>query len=351
MFNLYVASFMKHFRILIPFLLAFVILFASCRNTPKNQLSNEEKQRIENLNIKISRFEKDLFAVKIDSIAAYLPKLEKKYGEFFSIYNYKVIQLGSIKNPEYPDELKRFITDYYMNLDYQKVMEVYPDISDIEQGLTKAFKNYLTYFPTGKVPSVITCISGWNQSVVTTDTILGIALDKFLGRNCDFYTKLGLSEYMKYTMQRQYIVPVCMRAWANAEFSSPDSASNVLGKMLFEGKLFYIEKKILPETNDSIIFGFTPKQLEWCSGNEKQMWTYLIENKLLYSTDFLTIVKLTGPAPFTSYFTSESPGQAALWLGYRIIDSYMSHNSEVTLPELMHDTDYQAILRKSAYQP
>ena len=58
---------------------------------------------------------------------------------------------------------------------------------------------------------------------------------------------------------------------------------------------------------DELIFGFTADQMKFCRNNESQMWQYLIEHDLLFNTEQFTIRKLTGEAPFTSYFTNESP--------------------------------------------
>ena len=81
------------------------------------------------------------------------------------------------------------------------------------------------------------------------------------------------------------------------------------------------------------------------------MWTYLLEHKLLFSTDYMTIRKLVYPAPFTVYFTNESPGRSVVWIGYKIIEGYMENNKDVTLLQLMQESDYQKILRKSNYKP
>jgi uncharacterized protein YjaZ len=108
---------------------------------------------------------------------------------------------------------------------------------------------------------------------------------------------------------------------------------------------------MLSETVDEIIFGFTPDQMKFCKNNESQMWQYLIENDLLFKSDQFTIRKLTGEAPFTSYFTNESPGRAAVWLGFRIVESYMMKNPGINIEELMKDTDVQGILEKAKYSP
>jgi uncharacterized protein YjaZ len=81
------------------------------------------------------------------------------------------------------------------------------------------------------------------------------------------------------------------------------------------------------------------------------MWQYLIEHDLLFVTDQFTIRKLIDEAPFTSYFTNQSPGKAGVWLGFRIVESYMNRNPEIKLEDLMKNTDFQKILEDSKYSP
>jgi hypothetical protein len=137
--------------------------------------------------------------------------------------------------------------------------------------------------------------------------------------------------------------------WAFTTLNYP--ADNVLAEIIHYGKLKYFEKCMLPETPDEIIFGFTAGQMKFCLNNESLMWQYLVENNLLFSSDQLNISKLTGEAPFTGYFTKESPGQAAIWLGFRIIESYMMKNSGIRMEDMIRNTDVQAILEKAKYNP
>ena len=108
---------------------------------------------------------------------------------------------------------------------------------------------------------------------------------------------------------------------------------------------------MFPNSSDSLKIGFTSDQMLWCIKNEKQMWNYLIEKKLLFSTDYMTINKHINPAPFTSGYPKESPGRASIWLGWKIVDAYMERNSDLTLKNLMLDDDYQKILSESRYEP
>ena len=150
------------------------------------------------------------------------------------------------------------------------------------------------------------------------------------------------------------IVPDCMYGWAASEwdFSTVKyQADNVLTEIIHNGKLKYFEKCMLPDSPDELIFGFTSDQMKFCRNNEDQMWQYLIENDLLFKTDQFTIRKLTGEAPFTSFFSNESPGRAAVWLGFRIVESFMMKNPGVKLEDLMNNTDVQDLLEKAKYRP
>jgi len=108
---------------------------------------------------------------------------------------------------------------------------------------------------------------------------------------------------------------------------------------------------MMPDLPEEIIFGFTADQMQFCRNNEAQMWHYLVTNDLLFKTDHLTIRKLTGEAPFTSYFTNESPGKAAVWTGFRIIESYMQKNKGIALEGLLNNSNVQLILDEARYNP
>jgi hypothetical protein len=120
--------------------------------------------------------------------------------------------------------------------------------------------------------------------------------------------------------------------------------------MIHEGKLKYLEKCLLPEASDELIFGFSTEQLKFCRNNESQMWQYMVEHNLLFITEQFSIRKLTGEAPFTSFFTNESPGRAAVWMGFRIVEAFVI-NSGIKPEELMKKTDIQDILQKARYSP
>ena len=303
--------------------------------------------------IKIKRLEKDLFGVNPDEIQMKVPSLKQDYKGFLQLFSY-VLKAGDINDTSFSDLLVRFCTDKQNNDVYKLTIQRYPDITKIEDGLQSAFRYYLYYFPGRPVPAVYTCITGFNNSIIAGDSVLGIGLDRYLGADCEYYPRLEIYKYMAARMTRDNIVPDCIYGWCASEwdFSALNyPADNVLAEIIHEGKLKYFEKCMLPETADEIIFGFTAGQMKFCRNNESQMWQYLIENDLLFKSDKFIIRKLIGEAPFTSYFTNESPGRAAVWLGFQIIESYMIKNPGKKIDELMKDTDVQEILQQAKYSP
>lgn len=301
--------------------------------------------------IEIYRLEKDLFAIDIDSIEEKIPFIREKYGDFFDIFTNMVIRIGDPGSPSFPGQLFTFLTDFDIYRLHAEVAEVLPDLSETESEMDNAFRRYLYYFPEYDVPKIYTFVSGFNQSVVTAEGMLGIGLDKYLGSDHIFYSQLQLPAFRRQNMYPAKIPSDCMIAWAMTEFEYNDGNDNLLSNMIYQGRLLYFAEAMLPGHHDSIRTGFTSSQLEWCVKNETQMWTHLVENKLLFSTDARTISRFINEGPFTADFTRDSPSRAVTWLGWQIVKSYMKRNRDVTLEELMLDTDYRGILHRARYRP
>jgi hypothetical protein len=108
---------------------------------------------------------------------------------------------------------------------------------------------------------------------------------------------------------------------------------------------------MLPGTEDSLKTGYSASQLQWCIDNESDIWKLFLEENLLFSSDRLAYSKYLDEAPFTTGLANDSAPRIAIWTGWQIIKKYMDENPDITLEQLMNETDYQKILKLSKYKP
>lgn len=303
------------------------------------------------VSVSIERFEQDLFEMDTDTLPEAIAYFYSRYEDFYDIFNYYIVDLGKPSDKAYPGFLRLFVNDDLNREVYNYVNEVFPDLSWLEDELSLAFRYYLHYFPGEEIPRVVSFVSRFNYPFFTVTDYLGIGLDMFLGIDAEFYSRLGLPGYQVQNMYPEKISSEVLGNWANSLFPFNDSVNNVLSHIIHEGKIMYFLSKILPGQDESRLLGFSEEQMKWITSNERQMWEYLVEHKLVYSTDPMNIRKLVQPAPFTSFFGSESPGRASVWIGYRIVSDYLAKTKNISLAELMHEGNYQNILKGSRYNP
>jgi len=329
------------------FVSVITVLLFSCKPNPlKVNLSDIKKD------ISIVRFDNELFTINSTDTLNSLTVLSNKYPEFFDLFTYKVIQIGGMGDSLFLEGMKKFLTDT-MILDVRKMVNAeFSDFDKTEKQLNEAFKYFQYHFPEKEVPTVFTCISGFNQSVFTAENIIGISLDKYLGRDCAYYMKLNSTpQYKILNMHKDKIVSDVAYSWGVTEFEHTNKATSLLDNMIHHGKLMYFVDALLPEMHDSLKIGYTCQQLEWCKRNEAQMWSHLIEHKMLYSNKRMDIIRYINNSPTTSGFPIESPGRTGVWIGWQIVREYMKKYPETTLADLMQNSNYQQILNDSKYFP
>jgi len=327
--------------------LALIVLILIFTAHPKHPLKVNVSD-IE-VNIEVQRFDQDLFS-DYESIELHAQDLENQYPYFFPLFTQQIIKIGHSGSKSFHQYLDAFITDYTVEQAKNAVSDEFDDVSDIEKELTNAFKHLLYYFPEYEVPKVNTFIAGFNHSVVTTDKLIGLGLDKYLGAECEFYHMMKIPQYAAKNMRREMIPVDCMSAYAEMEFPNTDSTDYLVYNMIYQGKILYFLDAMYPEMPDYLKIGFTEEQIAYCQHFEAHMWEHFVSENLLFSTDYLQQRKFLGDAPFTAAFGNDSPGRAAVWIGWQIVRAYAKEN-KLDLPELMQETDFQKILNLSYYDP
>jgi len=326
---------------------AFLLLFVISACGSKNGKIDESPEVV------VHRFDQELFTVDIYNFQKEASELGQKYPKFMALFGAKIIEIGDTNSEWFYQNLKSFTTDQAVYNIYKKTEKKYDDFSTYSVMLDAGFRKYKEYFPGSEIPEIYTYVSGFNQSVVTTEDFVGVSLEKYLGTNESLYNELSpaFPLYERYRMNPSNLVPDIIRAWILTGSDFNELHNNLLANMIHEGRSIYVLKKIVPELNDSILWGFNTQKMKFCKENENRMWTYLIGEKLLFITDRFRISQFTQEGPFTKDFSQDSPSRAAVWIGYRIVDEYMKRNKNITFEALMSETDFQKILTESRYNP
>ena len=331
-------------KYIITFLLALVVY--SCDS---NDPTLNDDNTTEQLPGKLIRFDKEFFAINPDSITVQVKQLNEKYGAFFELYCTGIIGIAHPSDSIFTEQLQSFFTNNVVQEAHEKVGAAFVDVTDINKELKEGFERYTDFFEGKPIPKVYSYISGFNQALMLMDDAIGVSLDMFLGQDNLIYSELNFPRYKQKNLYRERIPLNVLTAWAIGEFYWEKMGETLFATMIYEGKLTYFGKAMLPKAADTTLFGFRKDELQWCLDNEKYMWMELVENKLLFETNYVTVKRMTEDGPFTPNIPG-SPGKAPSWIGYRIVERYMKH-SNATLPELMVDNDYRKILEVSAYNP
>lgn len=225
--------------------------------------------------------------------------------------------------------------------------------SDKSKQLTKpleeAFKHITYYYPEFKAPRVVTMVTGFMGSdLYVSDSLIIIGLDYFGGPEATYRPQVY--DYQLGRYQKEYLVPSILFFMADRYNRMAPGDQTLLADMVGYGKSFEFVKHCAPQTPDSLILGFSEKNLTRTYNSQTQIWAFVVENRLLYEKAGLVKQKYVGERPFTPEIGPDVPGGIGRWLGWRIVSRYMAENTEVTLPQLMNNPNAQQILQQSGYK-
>ena len=328
-------------------IIAILLLIAGCRCNQGPDVTGLVDTLI------VNRFEQDLFGMDVSNMDSNLDDLRDKYGNFFNLFAFGITSLGSRDTQLMVEQFRSFITDTNFIKVYKDCESQFEDFSSQTEKLKRAFGYYSYYFPDRIIPKVITMITGFSYPIVCDSAVLGISLDMYLGAGYYFYSTLGppLPNYLRRRMDKAFLVSDAMKGWAMSDYPLDETSASMMDFMISQGRILYFLDKVLPEEADSLKTGYSAEQLNWCINNEKKIWSFFIENRMLFSKDPNQMNKYVNDGPTTQGFPKEAPGNIGQFTGWQIVKSYMKNHSEVTLRQLMEETDLIRIFNEADYKP
>lgn len=307
---------------------------------------------IEPVTVDIVRFDSALLAIRADSTMQDVRRLYAEYEAFIPLYVEGVLRLPMEDTAYFSEQLANFLVDTTMGFAQTNALakERFANVDSIQNALNIAFSRLHYLYPDWVIPTVYLFVSGFNSSVVYYDNMLGVGVDMYLGSDYPYYNQV-VYDYQKSTMEKEYVVRDLMSMYLAYNIAYNGKYNRLLEQMIFRGKQLFLLSQLLPDAPAWQVIGYTPEQWAWCEHYEQAIWNRIMEKRDLFKTESRILNSYMNEGPFTAEVTQDSPGRLGLWVGWQIVKSYMHHNLDITIHDLINEGDAQKILEQSFYKP
>lgn len=235
------------------------------------------------------------------------------YADFLPFYAEQLVQISRAENPDLYKNLTAFLQDPYIDTVYWDVLTRYPDFKQIDAEFDKAFRFYKQAFPEAAVYDIITLVSGFKYKTALIDSAVLIGLDLYMGPDYKYYPMVDfMTLYLMRRLSPEHIVPDAMQLIVEDLLPTQSNTTQLMQLMLEQGKIMYALEQILPDTPDSLIYGYSSAQMDWVNQNERNIWAYMLNRDILFTSDLGEVARFMNDGPFTNGLPEESPARLAL---------------------------------------
>lgn len=307
---------------------------------------------LETQDVEIVRFDRALLNMNESTVGQDIRVLYDEYPVFMPLWVEDILGIPSWDTAILEQQLPKFLEDTLYGFKQTNALEreLFADISDIQKPLNKAFTRIHWLYPEMEIPTLYLFISGFVTPIFMEDDLIGIGADMYLGSDYEYYNRV-VYEYQKQTMRKECIPVDVVSAYLFRTQPYTSTKSRLLDQMIYRGKVMYLTAQLFDDLPGYEVMGWTKDQWKWCERNEEAIWHLVMDKRDLFKTESLVLTSYLNDGPFTSEVSQDSPGRLGIWLGWRIVESYMEHNKNVTFQELMAEPDAQKILELSFYKP
>jgi hypothetical protein len=303
------------------------------------------------ITLQTERFEKDFFAIDTLHIDASLQQLNKKHPGFTQDFLFNI--LGSSPDSAGKD-VRNFIRTYQdMN---KTVNESLADFPAIEQQVRNGLQFVHHYFPSYRLPQkLITFIGPINSyGNIITANALAVGLQMYMGKDYPLYlSEMGQQMYPAFISRRfepAYIPVNCMKNIIDDMYPDKKMGGPLVEQMIEAGKRLYLLDLLMPDAADTIKTGYTEQQLTGCYESEKNIWSFFVQNDLLFNNDPTLTRDYMNDGPNTPALGDASPGNIGQFVGLQIVTKWMEKKKNVA-PDALMTTPAKQIFDEAKYKP
>src|SRR5215211_7237817 len=326
--------------------LAIVLFIFSCSNEKNSPDVSDIK-----VDFKLERFEQSFFKIDTNNLPNELNRINSRFPAFFPLYMQEILRLPP---SQAIPPIKQILATYAPIND--SIQKKYNNLNWLKEDLTAGFKHVKYYYPSYKLPDVITFIGTFDApGIILTPRYLGIGLHQYAGKNFSVYQDAQLQEiypsYISRRFDKEYMTANAIKAIVDDIYPDSSVGRSLLEQMIEKGKQWYLLNRFMPETADSIKTGYSQNQVKWVQKNEGNIWGYVTQNTDIYTIDPAVIQDYIGEAPFTRGMPEGSaPGNIGQWVGWRIVEKFAEKKGTFTAQQVLA-TPAKTLFQESGYKP
>lgn len=162
--------------------------------------------------VRIERFDRVLDEYVSLGSGTALHRMNTEYPQQTKLLIEDVLAMGQVSDPDVERKLRYVFLDSTVQILLDEVHRQYGDVSDLERDFQRVFEELRKKDPSFRTPHIYTQISCLNQSIVVSDSLIGISLDKYLGSDFPLYQEFYSPE-QRQQMNRDAIVTDAISAY------------------------------------------------------------------------------------------------------------------------------------------
>ncbi len=325
-------------------LLLVIVLFCACNDT-EQPYRKAFKISYDKAGIEMMRYEKAFFQADTNNFAEEIKKISQDYMLFLD---------GDLSDTAVMKYLRDFSTDTFARSLYNQVEAKYTKDEQVLKYVCDVVSRINYFYPETKLSGrVYTCVLGLGQfaSPVFFDNHndMIVSLDYYLDNDVS-YAKVGMPQYRSLRTYSDYISRDIAMEYYNMFLKCDSNQGTLLDEMLKMGKQLFFVEAVNPNMPDTVLMGYTGSQMSWIKESEPEVWRDIVGSNKLFSSQREVFMMLLNDGPFTQQYSYDAPSRIGEYIGLQIVRSYMSRN-DVSLQELIANTDLQGIFNESGYRP
>ncbi|MCI1190067.1 gliding motility lipoprotein GldB [Hymenobacter sp. DH14] len=327
----------------LPIFLITGLGLTACKSGPAEGCRPDAAADAATVPVKLQRLEPAFFRLKTPAEALQFMNAAPRFARYY-------LQRQPSKEQELAKTLVQLATNPALQQLGRETAAAFPDSAALRHDVSEVFRRVHHYFPDFRVPASYTYVSGFlAKDIYVNDSLLVMSLDWFVGPKAS--KRPDLPQYMLRRYTPRGLMPLLAQDVASKYNKHELTANTMLDAMVHAGKTLYFASQMLPCTPDSVLMGYTGREMIGLEGNEARVWGHFLEKNLLYSTTPFLLQKYVGERPNVPEIDKTCPGRVGQWVGLQIIRKYVAEHPNVPLARLMAETNAQRLLNDSHYRP